>query len=409
VSDADPATKERAGDRRTRILILIAFALAAAGVCIFHLAPAVRLAPIAGLLPSSQLQDSRTRFAEGGNQVDPEISRLTRRVAQGAPLEAVPLYYHAVEQEGQASDAAILGLLDEVIRRDPRHYFARVWRARIYYRMGRMSDAVDEVLTVIPLNRSNEGDYLEALVDISRDPRNQSLMLGLVSEEPYWAQAFVKRAIAEIGDEDFSLALASRSRKSLNEYVGGLMRSGQYERAFLIWQATLTQAELMNMRWPVDPRFERIDDASPFGWQPNNAMTSHDGDGLHVFYNGRGAKPVLSQAMLLGAGYRYRFSARLSGEMKERGGWFRWRLICTQSRSLLMEVAVTSARSEDATTVAEFAVPDSECATQSIELSAEPGEYPFPARLNVREVRVDEVGPMEVVAAEAAPEEIARP
>jgi len=395
VNDAGEVAEERVGPRRVKLLQWGGLAVAALGACIIHLAPALGFSGIAGWLPSYQLEASRISFAEAGNRVDPALSLATRRIAQGSPLEAVPLYYHAIEREEQASDDELLTLLDAVIKRDPRHYFARIWRARIYYRIGQMSDAVDEVLKVIPLNRSNANDYLEALVDIARDPKNQPLMLALVSEEPYWAHGFVNRAVTQIEDEAFSLALASRSQKTLNEYLRSLVQGGQYERAFLIWQSTLSDEDRLTIRWPIDPRFELVAEPGPFDWQTNNTMASRDPGGVRVYYNGRGARKVLSQTMLLGPGYRYRLSAQVSGEMKERGGWFRWRLVCLPSGGVLTEAPIRSAGSEDSAVTAEFAVPDTDCGAQSVELTAEPGEYLVPARLTVKEVRIDELGAVE--------------
>ena len=56
----------------------------------------------------------------------------------------------------------------------------------------------------------------------------------------------------------------------------------------------------------------------------------------------------------------------------------------------------------------EFALPDETCPAQRLTLTAEPGEYPFAARLSVQEVRIKQLGrtpdPDDVGDAPASPQ-----
>jgi hypothetical protein len=103
---------------------------------------------------------------------------------------------------------------------------------------------------------------------------------------------------------------------------------------------------------------------------------------------------------LLGPGYRYRVALDLTGELKVRGGWFRWRMACRGSGQVLGELSIKSI--ENAALPASFEVlaPPEDCPAQTLSLHAEPGEFAFAARLVVKEVRIDQGGAVQ----EAAPQ-----
>lgn len=385
-------SKRRQVSSRGEIYVWAGMALAFAGVLVFHVAPSVKFAPVAALLPSYQLELAKAGFADGGNQITPAVGRAAQLAGSGAPLEAVPFYYRAIEQEMAGRGDDVLPLLDEALKRDPRHYYARLWRARIYYRTQRIPEAVDEVLKVMPLNRAGARDYVEAIVDVARDPRNRSLVLELVAKQPEWGPAFIQRVNAEIDDESFALALASLSDASLKQHIRSLMDKGEYERAFLIWQSALTEEQMLAFSWPVDPRFAIDGGDIPFGWRTERQSTSRDPDGLYVFYNGRGKKGLVSQAMLLGPAHRYRISVLVSGEMRDRGGWFHWTMTCTETQQVVGDLAIRSIDPGGRPVTFEATIPEDGCVSQALSLGAEPGEYTFAARLVIREVRIDPLG-----------------
>ena len=395
---SDP--KVRSAFRGWALLRWGGFALMLAGVAIVHVAPSMGYAPVASLLPSYQLQLARSAFVAAGNRLTPAIATSAQGVAAAAPLEAVPFYFRAIALEAEGRVEDVLPLLDEALKRDPRHYYARLWRARIYYGAGRIPEAVDEVLKVLPLNQRGQQDYIEALVDVARDERNRPLLLDLVATRPPWAQAFMQRVDAEIPDDGFHLALAALSPDTLNGYIARLIDRGEYDRALLIWQGSWSQEQLLAFSWPSDPRFSFEKAGAAFGWQTDSRTTSRAADGLSVFYNGRGAATPASQTMLLGPGYRYRVTLDLSGELKERGGWFRWRIACRGSGQVLGELSIKSIDKDALPLSFEVLAPPDDCPAQTLSLSAEPGEYAFPARLVVKEVRIDERGASQGAAAQ---------
>lgn len=366
-------------------------ALLTIGVFAFHVAPIIRLEPLAGILPSSKLERAKTSFEAAGNLPTPEVSGLAREIADAAPLEAIAFYYLAVtDEEGQRTSRR-LEQLNEVLRRDPRHYFARLWRARLFYEADQIDAAVEDVLNVLPLDTGNGRDYIEALVDVARDPRNRDMLLNLLGQKPAWADAFVRRAGEEIDDDGFRLALASQSRQTQDAYVRELIAKGDYDRAFLIWQSTLPEDQLLGFTWPTDPHFSRENEGSAFGWTIGRGSASRDIQGLYVFFNGRGQSVPARQTMLLGPGYRYVLEITASGELRDKGGRFRWDIACLASQHTLASVDVEQLGQADEILRAEFVVPD-DCPVQAISLSARAGQYPFPARMQVREVRIRERG-----------------
>jgi hypothetical protein len=383
---------ERRRLRLGTVAVCAGLASATLAVLVLHLAPALGLSPIANWLPSYQLQLARRDFTAEGNTISPSVAAAIPAVAGGAPLEAIPFYFRAIELEAAGEDEKILPLLDEALKRDPRHYYARLWRARIYYRTQRIAEAVDEVLKVIPLHRREEADLIAALVDVARDPGNRAILLELIAKQPPWAGAFMRRVEAEIDDESFRLALASQSSASLNRHVRELIQNNDHERAFQIWQATLTEDQLLAFSWPVDSRFAPGNEDAPFGWRSDRNTASRGPDGLSVFYNGRGTKQMLSQTMLLGQGYRYRIALWISGDLQEDGGWFQWTMRCAAGEPVVGVVDVRSIDPKTMPVMFDVALPYEGCAAQSLSLAGKPGEYSYPARLSIREVRISELG-----------------
>lgn len=388
---------------RLRAAILLSgMLLAMAGTLVFHLSPALTYSPVAAWLPSFQLQTARRDFTEQASTVSADVSRAIRFVAARSPLDAAPFYFRAIEAEAAGADETdILPLLNATLERDPRHYYARLWRARIYYRTQRVAEAVDELLRVVPLDRRGEVDYVEALVDVAREPRNHPILLELVAQGPAWAQAFITRAKTEIDDEAFILALTSQSSDAFDRHVRGLIESGEIERAFLIWVETLTEEQLLAFSWPVDPTFARANENVAFGWRSAGKTASRGPEGLHVFHSGRGSREAIAQTMLLGAGYRYRLVVSLTGELQKQGGWFRWQIACAQTQQVLGSLDVREADLKAMPLAFEFVVPSERCDAQVLSLSAEPGDYIHPARLTLEEVRVAQVGA--VTGAPASP------
>ena len=389
----DAAQKEGSVDGRPRSIPWspIALACAAGLLLVFQLAPALGLTFLSGWLPSAQLEQSRLIFREGGNRAEPAVLSAARSAAAGSPLEAQPFYFAAVAAEAEEREDAILPLLDSTLARNPRHYFARLWRARIYYAEARIADAVRELLAVLPLDQRGENDHIAALVDIARDPRNQPLLIALMADDPFWAPAFLRRINAELPDEAFKLALASRSPAAFNAHVRGLVDKGEFERALLLWQENLTPEQLLTFRWPADPTFAAAEADHPLGWRTDPAMTSREREGLYIHYSGRGERRPVAQTLLLGGGFTYRLSITLSGEMKDRGGWFHWDLTCLETGATPARLDVRTLETEPAPQDLVFTLPEEACPAQRLVLTAVPGEYPFAARLTVHEVRISQI------------------
>lgn len=392
----------RAGHSSARRLTWVRFAgiaIVVLTVAVVHVAPAMGWTFPAGILPSYQLQTAKTAFVAAGNRTTPEITRLTQSAAAGAPLEAVPFYYRAIEMAATLPVDDLRALLDEALKRDPRHYYARTWRARLYYDAGRIPEAVDEILKVIRLNQKSERDYVEAIVDVARDVRNRPLILKLVAQRPFWANAFMQRVEAEIPDDEFQLALASLAPDTFNRYIARLMEKGDYDRAFLIWQSSWSEDKRLTFSWPSDPRFSPENADAPFGWREDQRNASRGSDGLYVFYPGRDPRKVVTQIMMLGSGYRYRLSAWSQGEIKERGGWFEWKLTCRNSEAPIGSIPIRVATPTFAPLTTDVSVPE-DCPVQVLSLSAVPGEYALSARLVVREVRIEQLGMLPEVTGE---------
>jgi hypothetical protein len=111
--------------------------------------------------------------------------------------------------------------------------------------------------------------------------------------------------------------------------------------------------------------------------------------------------------MLLGPGYNYRVTLDLSGEFKERGGWFRWRMACRGTGQLLGELSIRSIDTDGLPPSFEVTAPPDDCPAQTLSLHAEPGEYVFAARLVVKEVRIDQRGAAPEAPPQAQPPAIA--
>jgi tetratricopeptide (TPR) repeat protein len=379
---------------RLRLLGKIAGGLAL--LCLLLPVLAYHVAPLAGLsLPALQqssalLRSAEEEFEQAGFELTPAVSRNARMASLGAPLASTPFYFQALALDEEEEPDRIIALLDEALRRDPRHTFARLWRARMYYRTKRIPEAVYDVIRVIPLDHERSTEHIDALVDLARDPASHSLLLELIRTRPPWATAFARRASETLPDEEFLLAVASQSDSTLDDYVQSLANKGEFERAFLIWQSSLTADQLLSFSWPYDSRFDPKEAASTFGWRTNNAMTTRDKNGLHVFFAGRGQRTAASQSIMLGPGYAYTLTVSLSGEMERRGGSFRWSLLCVETNQVIAKLDLMDVAQTPSPHSIDFAVPEEGCSIQSLVMTAIPGEQVIAARATIHEVTIHE-------------------
>ena len=343
-------------------------------------------------LPSRLLAEADAKFVEADFDLTPEIRALSQRASRHAPLEAVPFYYAAMELDEERDATPLLALLDETLRRDPRQYFARLWRARIYYQLNLPEAAAREVIRVTSLDPGARAFHVDALVDLAQDPNSHALLLSLVRDKPAWADAFVRRANQVLADEDFLVALTSRSRTAFESYVASLAGEGEFERAFLIWQSSLSDEELLAFRWPTDPTFDPGAASDVFGWKLDEAITEREQDGLYIYFDGMGRETAASQTMLLGAGYDYTLVVNMSGQMRVGGGWFEWRVDCIGGSAplALQKIDTLLATPEDFPV--DFHVPENGCDVQSVSLRTRPGDFVYPIRARAHRIRILERG-----------------
>ena len=66
---------------------------------------------------------------------------------------------------------------------------------------------------------------------------------------------------------------------TLNSFIARLIEKGEYDRAFLLWQESWSEEDLLTFSWPADPRFNVEKAAAAFGWRTDARTASRAADG----------------------------------------------------------------------------------------------------------------------------------
>jgi len=174
--------------------------------------------------------------------------------------------------------------------------------------------------------------------------------------------------------------------------LGKLAASGRWTSAYVLFTEFLSKGALARepglpaLSVPYNPQLLEVKTPPPFNWQVvGQGAEWVDGGGIYAFFQGRRGETFLVQSFPLPPG-AWRLTARMSGDVSETGGWFRWQLACAGGSPVIdrFEVHELSAAPAEYGFDFEQALPGCEFITLS--LIGVPGTFPQPARIEVNSV-----------------------
>jgi hypothetical protein len=322
--------------------------------------------------------------------------------AGGAALVAAahaPLGARALSQQleelyagGEAGGRAELASL--VLSQDPRSELARVILADAALVAGDREAFLRLYLPLFETDRPQAAAYADALASVSGDPELFRLIEAHVrTAQPYWGPQYLASlaGAASVPLADM-IPLYTEFPAAQPGLLGKLTAAGRWTSAYVLFTEFLSNGALARepglpaLSVPYNPQLLEVKTPPPFNWQfVGQGAEWVDGGGVYAFFQGRRGETFLEQSFPLPPG-AWRFTARMSGDVSETGGWFRWQLACAGGSPVIgrFEVHELSAAPAEYGFDFEQALPGCEFITLS--LIGVPGTFPQPARIEVNSV-----------------------
>jgi hypothetical protein len=322
--------------------------------------------------------------AAAGKQVPATTRADVRRVAAKAPLSPDPFLVEGAIAETEGRSGAAEQLLVAARSRDPRSRGTRFLLAERYFRTGRVTDALVEMQALVGLQSRGLEVFIPALVGYARTPGAVPALRAYFVRFPRLEADVLSLLARDPANADLVLSLAT-VRKPVPDWRGNLVSalaaSGQYAKAYAIWQRL---SGVNSSPGLFNPGFAELAAPPPFNWQFNQTpegVAEPDGKGgLSVLYYGR-AKTVFGSQLLLLAPGSYRLATQADGASGEPGA-IHWALRCANTDKVLADMPL-----HQSATAADFTVP-AECPAQWLELVGIAADMPQTSELTIRDMRL---------------------
>lgn len=319
-----------------------------------------------------------------------EAARLSarHRPLQVDALEAeLARLYPEGDSEGQARLARL------VHRHDPRSELARIILAEAALGEGDHDRFLELFLPVFKTDRRQTALYADVLAGLSVDPALFGrLERHLREERPDWAGAYLEAVTRrdELGPGRI-VGLYSEFPGAQGGLLRRLTKAGNQAGAYLAFNefvssGALARADVPALSVPYNRALRDHPAPAPFNWSLNRQGAEWlSGGGIYAFYQGRRAETFLSQVFPVAPG-DWELSARLSGDVAETGGHFRWQITCAGTGRSVAQADILELSSAPARRGYLLPVPEDSCDFVTLALVGVPGTFPQPARIEVRDL-----------------------
>ena len=337
------------------------------------------------------MRDIGTAAAKGG-PMPASAERAIRVVAREAPLAVEPFLVNGtiaqIAGDGRRAEALFLAAR----LRDPRAPAARYFLADRYLRTNRIAAGLNEMSVLATLSQSASQPLGPALAAYARTPgaipqlrkffvgapANRDTTLDILSQDP--ANAALVFALAP------ALPLhQSPSPTWPGTLVHALVIAGDYTTADDVWR----QINGIQSRGLLyDPQFRDRTSPPPFSWQLTSGSAGvaapSSGGGLDVIYYGREETVLAAQLVRLGAG-NFRLAMRLDAPLGASN--LAWTVTCAAvSSQALLRLPLTPTTKN--MVAASFAVPQTSCPVQWIELRGKPGDTEQTSQVTISQLQL---------------------
>jgi hypothetical protein len=344
-----------------------------------------------GLFPASSFE---VRCAEEGAADCGQEASLA--AAASAPLGARALGQKLEQAYAGGDTDARAALAALVLSQDPRSELARVIAAEDAYVNGDLEAFLRLYLPLFETDRRQSAAYAAALASVSSDPDLYRLVEAHVrTAQPYWGPQYLSSLA---GSASVPLAemipLYAEFPSAQPGLLGKLTASGRWMGAYILFSELLSkgalarEAGLPALSVPYNPELLELKAPAPFNWQIlGQGAEWMEGGGLYAFFQGRRGETFLVQSFPLPPG-AWSLTARMSGDVSETGGWFRWQLACAGGSPVIEQFEIHDLSAAPADYSFDFEKPAAGCEFVSLSLIGVPGTFPQPARIELSSVRL---------------------
>lgn len=315
--------------------------------------------------------------------------KQARKSLNKAPISALPILAASIvaERSGDQNDAFELAAL--ATSRSPQNLSALLWLTELTLAKKDFESSVLVIEQLLETNPVNADYYMALLADLLEEQDGIDAVMGLLGRRG----DIVTSLIPIMEERNFTRESISAVAYfgPINEHatqLRNLIQEGSIEEAFQIWISLISEDQLNNLQWPIDPTFTRRSFYPPFEWGLHQAHTElEERGGLFVKYPGKG-NPILAEQLLPLSPGKYKFDAKMSLNSDGAGGYLLWRIDCYKTKAALVSKAVTQLNDQEKSISQEFIVPKDECAFQRLFLQGKQGSYLKHVRANIKEVSI---------------------
>ena len=334
--------------------------------------------------------------------ISPAQRAAARAAIRRRPLAALPYFVLGASIAASGDNRVGGALVDVALSHDPRLAAALLWRTRRGIATGDYVAATDHALRLLSI-KPQEKAPLDLLVLLSGMPAARPRILAAVARTPDWRSGYLGALSASTVSRSFLYqALQTGSPVTVNltsertTFLSGLIRRGEYDRAYTAWVSWLPDKALSAIAYLYDGEFRGMPGVAPFNWQlstaPNGFASIEPGRGLALTFDGATETVLAGQMMLLQPG-RYRIVTAMdkadAGQADTIPGLF-WRLGCVGTTTMLPDSPVRLARAPVRAAGGVFEIkPD--CPAQLLELRVTPQVYPAQTSTAMRSVAIEAV------------------
>lgn len=318
--------------------------------------------------------------------------------AAGAPLGAAALGQKLGQAYAGNEAEKRFELASLVLSQDPRSELARVILAEQALVSGDRERFLQLYLPLFETDRRQSAAYADALASVSSDPDLFRLIETHVRQaQPYWGPQYLASLA---GSASVPLAdmipLYAEFPSAQPGLLGKLTASGRWMSAYILFSEFLTkgalarEADLPALSVPYNSWLLELKAPAPFNWQIlGQGAEWTEGGGVYAFFQGRRGETFLVQTFPLPSG-AWRLAARMSGDVSETGGWFRWQLACAGGSPVIERFEIHDLSAAPADYSFEFEMVEQGCGFVTLSLIGVPGTFPQPARIEVSSVRLEQ-------------------
>ena len=333
---------------------------------------------------------------EKGASIRLNDTAMASLVLSRMPLDPDAQAYLALVAEAKGDTPRARGLMELALRSDGRSLRPRLWLIDRALRHRDYPTAVallDRLISVIPLRRAQT---VAAMAAIVRDPASHPAVTKMLATNPGWREDFLY-ALNQQGmppDAIFRLTAQNSAKASAlfeqSALLQSLLKSHEYERAYLAWINFLPETSLKQVGAIYDTEFANLAGPAPFNWQllnsPDGSAEFRAPKGLTASYLGAAPATLAQQTILLSPG-RYRLSVVASG--RDEYSQLAWVITCARGGDPLVTTRLLKLSDARQKYSSIFQIPASDCEAQQLALTGTPGEFPRTADAGIESIHIE--------------------